>query len=104
MDHKLIEEYQKGGDDLKMAVRRLERDDLIAHPIPETWSIQEIVIHLLDSDLVITDRMKRVIAEEKPSLLAFDENRWTKYLEYNQQSVEDALVIFEANRCNFARV
>jgi hypothetical protein len=76
MDAKLIEEYEKGGDDLRMAVRGLEREDLLAFPVPGTWSIQQIVIHLLDSELVTADRMKRVIAEEKAALLSFDENRW----------------------------
>ena len=104
MDAKLIEEYEKGGDDVRMAVRGLEREDLLAFPVPGTWSIQQIVIHLLDSELVTTDRMKRVIAEEKASLLAFDENRWVKNLCYDDQSVDDAVSIVELNRRNFARV
>jgi len=104
MDAKIIEEYEKGGDDLRMAVRGLEREDLLAFPVPGTWSIQQIVIHLLDSELVIADRIKRVIAEEKASLLAFDENRWVKNLFYEDQSVDDAVTIVELNRRNLARV
>ncbi len=104
MDAKLIEEYEKGGDDLRMAVRGLQREDLLAFPVPGTWSIQQIVIHLLDAELVIADRMKRVIAEDKPSLLAFDENRWVKNLCYEDQSVEDAVTIVELSRRNLARV
>ena len=104
MDPKLIEEYEKGGDDLRMAVRGLQREDLLAFPVPGTWSIQQIVIHLLDAELVIADRIKWVIAEEKPSLLAFDENRWVKNLYYEDQSVEDAVTIVELSRRNLARV
>ncbi len=104
MDKKLIEEYEKGGDDLRMAVRGLEREDLLAFPVPGTWSIQQIVIHLQDSELVIADRIKRVIAEEKSSLLSFDESRWVKNLRYDDQSVDDAVTIVELNRRNVARV
>lgn len=104
MDRKLIEEYEKGGDDLRMAVRGLQREDLLAFPVPGTWSIQQIVIHLQDSELVIADRIKRVIAEEKASLLAFDETRWVKNLRYEDQSVDDAVTIVELNRRNVARV
>lgn len=104
MDQKLIEEYEKGGDDLRMAVRGLQREDLLAFPVPGTWSIQQIVIHLQDSELVIADRIKRVIAEEKASLLAFDESRWVKNLRYEDQSVDDAVTIVELNRRNVARV
>ena len=104
MDAKVIEDYEKGGDDLRMAVRGLEREDLVAFPVPGKWSIQQVVIHLLDSELVIADRIKRVIAEEKPSLLAFDENRWVKNLFYDEQSVDDAVTIVELNRRNLAQV
>ena len=104
MDPKIIEEFEKGGDDLRMAVRGLEREDLLAFPVPGTWSIQQIVIHLLDSELVHADRIKRIIAEDKPSLLAFDENQWVKNLRYEDQSVDDAVTIVELNRRNLARV
>jgi uncharacterized damage-inducible protein DinB len=104
MDRSLIDQYEKGGDDLRMAVRGLQREDLLAYPVPGTWSIQEIVIHLADSDLISADRMKRIIAEENPSLIGFDETRFVKNLFYNEQSVDDAVTIFELNRRNFARV
>jgi hypothetical protein len=104
MDRALIEQYEKGGDALRMAVRGLERDDLLAYPVPGTWSIQEIVIHLADSDLISSDRMKRIIAEDNPTLIGFDETRFVKNLFYDEQSVDDAVTIFELNRRNFARV
>ena len=104
MDTQLIEEYEKGGVDLRMAVRGLEQEDLLAFPVPGTWSIQQIVIHLLDTELVLAERMKRVIAEENASLLEFDENKWIQKLSYEKQSVEDAVMLVETNRRNFARV
>jgi uncharacterized damage-inducible protein DinB len=104
MDQKLIEEYEKGGDDLRMAVRGLDREDLVAYPVPGTWSIQQIVIHLLDSEIAFVDRMKRVIADDNPPLLAYDENKFAKNLLYDEQSPEDAITIVELNRRNFARV
>jgi hypothetical protein len=104
MDRSLIEQYEKGGDELRMAVRGLEREDLLAYPVPGTWSIQQIVIHLLDSDLILADRMKCVIAEDTPTLMAFDETKFVKNLFHDEQSVEDAVTIFELNRRNLARV
>ena len=104
MNRPLIDEYEKGADDLRMAVRGLEREDLVAFPVPGTWSIQQIAIHLMDSDLIIADRMKRVIAEDNPSLIGFDETKFVKNLFYDEQSVDDAVNIFEMNRRNFARV
>ena len=104
MDRSLIDQYVKGSDDLQMAVRGLGREDLLAYPVPGTWSIQEIVIHLADSDLVISDRMKRVIAEDNPQLIGFDESKFVKNLHYAEQSVEDAVRLFELNRSQMGRV
>ena len=38
---------------------------MLAFPIPGTWSIQQIIMHLMDSDLIASDRMNfaKVIAE-----------------------------------------
>ena len=102
MDRKLIEQYEHGGDRLRQAVQGLTHDDLHAFPVPGTWSIQQIVIHVLDSDLVTTDRIKRVIAEETPTLLAFDENKWAKHLAYDFRSAEDAVALFGLNRKDMA--
>ena len=104
MDRKLIEEYEKGGDDLRMSIRGLSRQDLLAYPVPATWSIQQIVLHLMDSDLILADRMKRVIAEENPTLIGFDESKFAANLFYEEQSAEDAINILDLNRRNFARV
>ena len=104
MDRAIIERYEKGGDDLRMAVKGLTREDLLAQPVPGTWSIQQIVMHLADSDLILADRMKRIIAEENPTLIGFNETLFAKNLFYDEQSVDDAVTIFEFNRRNFARV
>ena len=104
MDRSIIDQYENGGEKLRLAIRGLTRDDMLQFPVPGTWSIQQIVIHLQDSELVIADRIKRVIAEEKASLLAFDESRWVTDLRYEDQSVDDAVTIVELNRRNVARV
>lgn len=104
MNRSIIDEYEKSGDDLRMAVRGLERQDLVAFPVHGSWSIQQIVIHLMDSDLILADRMKRIIAEDNPALIGFDESRFAKNLHYHDQSVDDAVTIFELNRRNFAKV
>ena len=104
MDRSLIDQYEKGADDLRMAIRGLQREDLLAYPVPGTWSIQEIVIHLMDSDLISADRMKRIIAEDNPALIGFDESRFVKNLFCQEQSADDAVTIFELNRRTFSRV
>ena len=50
------------------------------------------------------DRMKRVIAEKNPPLIGFDENLWIELHAPHEQSLEDAIVLFEAGRRQMTRI
>jgi uncharacterized damage-inducible protein DinB len=104
MNRDLVNQYASGAEKLRQAIAGLSRSDLLAKPGPGAWSIQELVIHVVDSDFVAFDRMKRVIAEDKPPLLAFDENRWVEKLFPNDQSLDDALTLLEAGRRQMVRI
>lgn len=103
-NRQLIEEYAGGGEKLGLAIRGLTTEDLLCFPVPGTWSIQQIVIHILDSDLIGSDRMKRIIAEDNPSLIGYDETKFAKNLFYEHQSAETAVKIVDLNRRMFAEV
>jgi hypothetical protein len=103
----LIDEYEKGGQALTRAVAGLDAEDLKRVPSDPSvgkWTIQQIVIHLMDSDLIGTDRMKRIIAEENPLLVGYDENKFSKRLFYEEQSADAAIALFDVNRRNFTKV
>ena len=72
----------------------LSQADLLAFSVPGTWSIQQIILHLMDSDLIGSDRMKRVAAEEHPTLVGYDETAFSKRLGYEHLSAEMAAEIF----------
>ena len=108
MDPKLIEHYAAGGEKLAMAIRGLTREDLLAVPAPDAnvgkWSIQQVVIHCMDSDLIATDRIKRMIAEDNPQLIGYDENKFVQNLFYAEQDAELAAQLVDLNRRQFANV
>src|SRR5271168_1478100 len=104
MKRELIESFAAGGEALRQAVRGLVREDLLAHPGPGDWSIQELVIHLADSDGIAIDRMKRIITEDNPSLLYADETAYVDRLFHDEQSLEDALTLFDVGRRQWSRV
>jgi uncharacterized damage-inducible protein DinB len=98
MDAATIEKYAEGGAELAESVRGLDLNDFLAFPVPGTWSIQQIVWHMADSDLIGSDRMKRVIAEDHPTLMAYDENRFASRLHYDALDPFLAVEIFALNR------
>jgi uncharacterized damage-inducible protein DinB len=83
MDRQLIERYASEADDLGKSIAGLSREELNSFPVPGTWSIQQIVMHMLDSDLVSADRMKRIIAEDNPLLIGYDETKFASRLHYD---------------------
>jgi uncharacterized damage-inducible protein DinB len=104
MNWQLIDEYERAAGKLRDAVAGLTPGQLNATPIPATWSIQQIIVHLMDADLIWTDRAKRVIAEDHPTLLAYDQSRFAAALHYELWPADEAITIFELNRKNFAKV
>jgi hypothetical protein len=100
----LIDRYAAGGPLLAYAVSGLTREQELARPGPGAWSIAEIVAHMVDSDLVGADRMKRVIAEPNPTLLAYDQDAWIEHLGSHEMPVAEGVSLFKANRDWMARV
>ena len=104
MDRELIGRYEAGGEKLRRAVAGLSREELLARPGPGAWSVQEVVIHLADSDAISIDRMKRILIEDNPPLLYADETAYVERLHTHAQALEDALLLFEVGRRQWARV
>ncbi|MHC4180439.1 MAG: DinB family protein [Planctomycetota bacterium] len=101
---RLIDEFEAGGQRLRAAVTGLTREEALARTEPGKWSSQELVIHLADSDAIAIDRMKRLIAEDNPTFLRADEQAYVDRLHCDAQSLEDAVLLFDLNRRQFARV
>ena len=100
----ILDRFAEGGPLLVQATHGLSPEQWRDHPIPGTWSIAELVAHLLDCDLVFADRMKRIIAEDSPTLQAFDEQVWITGLLSNDMPVDEAAALFAANRKWMARI
>ncbi|HMV41431.1 MAG TPA: DinB family protein [Leptospiraceae bacterium] len=98
MKEELTHAYERATHILSYASSNLRREDLLAAPGPGLWSITEVILHIVDCDLVFSDRIKRVIAEENPNLMAFDENKWKENLSYKPENISAAVRLFAANR------
>lgn len=108
MARDLIDQYEAGADKVAQAIRGLTREDLLCVPDPAAnvgrWSIQQVVIHCMDSELVSVDRLKRMIAEDNPTLMGYDENKFVANLFYDEQPAEDAATLVALARKTFAPV
>lgn len=104
MDRQLIEKFAQGGDEVRAAVAGLNESQLQTRCEPGLWSIQEVVVHLTDSDAIAIDRMKRMLTEDNPTQLNADETAYVDLLYPYEQSLDDALTLLDVGRRQFARV
>src|SRR6478672_5806597 len=79
----MIEEYLAGPAAVRKAVAGMNAEQVRARPVAGKWSTLEVVCHLADFDPILADRMKRVIAEDRPTLVGADENRFAASLAYH---------------------
>jgi hypothetical protein len=93
-----LERFRRGPELLAMVLTGVfgeEEDFTIA---PGKWSIRQIVAHLADAELVGAHRFRQVIAEEMPTLMAFDQDAWTRNLDYARRKPKQSLETFRRLR------
>jgi len=100
----LIDAYLDGPTRLRRVVADLSPQHLEARPISGKWSTLEVVCHLVDSEQAWCHRMKRVIAEDRPLLIGYDESRFTASLGYHQHDLKSELALLEGMRLQLALV
>jgi hypothetical protein len=74
-------------------------DEQLARPEREgKWAIRHVVRHLADSEIVWGYRLRLVLAQDRPTITGYDQDRWATRLRYDQADVRQALREFEVLR------
>ena len=89
-----IESYGAGHSKLVEALDRFPKEMWTFRDEHGCWSIHEHIIHITDSEVNSYISGRRLVAEPRESLMAYDENRWARELLYHDQEVADALELF----------
>jgi hypothetical protein len=76
-----------------------EAGDLLrVRPEPGAWSVLECVAHVTDAELVISARIRWMLAEREPDIVGYDQALWVDRLSHNEDDPEVLLSLFEALR------
>lgn len=94
----LIEEYGCGYDLLTAALAEIPREAWEFRPAPGEWSAHELVIHMADSEIMGATRVRMLIAQPGVTLMSYDDDKWSRALDYPNQNMEDALQLFKLTR------
>lgn len=100
----LIERFATGPQLLRDAVQGMSREQVLARPVPGKWSTLEVVCHLSDFEIVYADRIKRIIAEDRPLLPDGDENLFAARLAYHSRDLAEELRVIDSIHTQLARL
>jgi hypothetical protein len=96
----LLARYRDGAAAFAAAVAEVTASELDAHPVEGEWSIREIGHHLADGELTSAVRLRRLIAEDDPAILGYDERSFTDRLHATERSIESSLEAAAAARAS----
>ena len=93
-----LERYRRGAELLAVVLTGVfgEEEDFVV--APGKWSVRQIVAHLADAELVGAHRFRQVIAEDNPTLIAFNQDAWTQNLDYSRRKPKTSLETFRRLR------
>ena len=76
----------------------LDESDLARKYGPGKWSVRFLLHHLSDSETVLYDRICRVLSEPRQVIWVYDQEAWSKGLDYSLRPLEISRSIYEALR------
>ena len=100
----MIDAYLGGIEVLRRAVADMTAEQLVARPVPGRWSTLEVVCHLADFEPIYADRMKRVIATDRPLLLSAGREAFARSLAYHERDIGEELALIDVTRRQMARI
>ena len=83
---------------LARLLRGATRAQLARRPAPGKWSVNEIIAHLSESEIVVGYRMRTILGAPGGPIQAFDQDRWAAEGNYGARDAKKSLALFRALR------
>ena len=80
----LVAKYKEGYRAVADALAGATDAELDARPAPGKWTAREIVHHLAESEMTSAIRLRKLIAEENPAIVGYDQELFAKRLYYDR--------------------
>src|SRR5262249_32701590 len=79
---------------------RVPKEAVTWRPAPGKWTVHEVVIHCADSEVNAHMRLRFLLGQDNPAIMAYDEARWAIDLDYHALPLEPAFTAVRAVRAN----
>jgi hypothetical protein len=100
----LIDRYREGPDVLSAALAGLTDAQLDAAPADGGWTPRQVAHHCADSELTSAIRLRRLLAEERPEIVGYDQEEFARRLFYENRPVGPSLDAVRAARATCADI
>ncbi len=80
------------------ALDQLGSADVRRPEAPGKWSVNEVLQHMADSELVFGWRIRLLLAHDRPAITGYDQDRWAERLRYAEGDPRDAMERFTVLR------
>jgi DinB family protein len=94
----LLDTYRTAPARLAAAIDTLRPEEIDGRPGADEWTVREIVQHLADAEIVSAARLRAMLHEDNPNLVAFDEAGYARRFDYGERSLAVALALLTAAR------
>jgi len=98
----LIAQYNDGYRVVREALDQLTEEELDARPA-DGWTPREVAHHLADSETTSYLRLRRLLAEDHPIILGYDEEEYARRLHYDRP-IASSLEVLRAVRAASAEL
>ncbi len=99
----LVAQYEDGYNAITAALDGITAAEWEAREAPGEWSPREVVHHLADSEMTSALRLRRLIAEDRPVIVGYDQEDYARKLFYDRP-VDASLAGFKAARDTTAQI
>ena len=98
--HDMLERYANGARLLHEVWDRVPDEARHWRPAPGKWSAHEVICHCADSEMNAAARIRYLLCEKEPVILGYDQDCWSRVLDYEHHPVEPAFAVVDAVRAN----
>ena len=99
-----VEAYVAGPAALRASLDGITEAELDARPSDGGWTAREVVHHTADSEMTSAVRLRRLIAEENPTIVGYDGDIFAERLHYADRPIEPALEAIAGARSTTAQI
>ena len=84
--------------DFTKLLRNLPEKEALLHHAPYTWSIKQVVGHIIDTERIFAYRALRIARNDSTPLPSFDQDAYVKFANFDRIPLAELLEEFERTR------